>query len=128
MAGEPIEGQVLVLAAAKASVPPQRLPVLLERVQTDLETRLETYRRSYERVYDGDDLEVFLVERDHWVDIGDRLGFDRRETAAVRRTHEEQLLRIGRRHDREAEFESALEIRDPVVIGTNDRSGSHRDR
>lgn len=118
MAGEPIEGQVLLLTAAKASVSPRRLPDLVDLVQADLADRLETYRRTSERVYRDDDLEAFLVEWGHWEEIGDRVGIDDRELAAVRRAHEEQLLRLGRRHDREAEFETALEIRDPVVIGT----------
>ena len=120
MAGEPIDGQVLLLTAAKASVPPARLPDLVELAQVDLESRLEEYRRGYECAYEGDDRCAFFVEWGHWEEIGDRLGFTDRERSAVRRAHEEQLLRIGRREDRLEEFESALEIRDPVFVGIDD--------
>lgn len=121
MAGEPIDGQVLVLTAAKASVPAERLPDLVERVQVVLEADFERYRREYERLYEGDGIEAFLVERGHWNEIGDELAFDDRELSAVRRAHTEQLLRIGRNADREAEFETALEIREPLLVGTDGR-------
>lgn len=117
MAGEPIDGQVLLLTAAKASVPASRLPELVDLVQADLASRLEAYRRGYECVYEDDDRCVFFVEWGHWDELGDRLGFSDRERSAVRRAHEEQLLRIGRREDRIEEFETALEIRDPVLVG-----------
>ncbi len=113
---EPIEGQVLMLAAAKASVGP-RLPALVDRVQAILGERLGQYRREYECVHETADRACFLVEWGHWETLGDELGLDRRERSAVRRAHEEQLLRIGRRTDRETEFETALEIREPVVVG-----------
>lgn len=115
--GEPIEGQVLLLTAAKASVSGNRLPELIDRAQTALAADRERYRREYERVHRDEGREAFLVEWGHWDERGDDLGFSKRERAAVRRAHEEQLLRIGRRTDREAEFETALEIRDPVCIG-----------
>ncbi|MXV63559.1 hypothetical protein GS429_16145 [Natronorubrum sp. JWXQ-INN-674] len=118
MASEPIEGQVLVLTAAKASVPPTRLPDLVERAQAVLEPDLERYRREYERLYEDDDLEAFAVEWGHWEALA--LDVTDRELSAIRRAHEEQLLRIGRRTDREAEFETTLEIREPVCIGTSD--------
>lgn len=117
MAGEPIDGQVLLLTAAKASVPASRLPELVDLVQADLASRLEAYRRGYECVYEDDDRCAFFVEWGHWDELGDRFGFNDRERSAVRRAHEEQLLRIGRREDRIEEFETALEIRDPVVVG-----------
>ncbi len=119
MTGDPIEGQVLLLTAAKASVPPSRLPTLVDRVQADLGPRLEEYRRQYECAYESDDLVAFFVEWGHWDDVGDRLDLEEREQAAVRRAHEEQLLRIGRRDDREEEFETALEIRDPLIVGVD---------
>ncbi|PGF15340.1 hypothetical protein CP556_03810 [Natrinema sp. CBA1119] len=133
MAGEPIEGQVLLLTAAKASVPGTRLPDLIERAQVALGPSLERYRREYERLYAGDDLEIFLVDWGHWEEIGDEIDVTDRELSAIRRAHEEQLLRIGRRTDREDEFETALEIREPVVIGANegettgDTDGEHTD-
>ncbi|MFA9501914.1 hypothetical protein ACERIM_03925 [Natrinema sp. H-ect1] len=118
MAGEPIEGQVLLLTAAKASVPATRLPDLIERAQARVGPDRERYRREFERCYADDDLEAFLVGWGHWEGIGEEIGLTDRELSAVRRAHEEQLLRIGRRTDREAEFETALEIREPVVIAT----------
>ncbi|MFC6716774.1 hypothetical protein ACFQGT_17025 [Natrialbaceae archaeon GCM10025810] len=117
MAADPIESQVLVLTAAKASVAPTRLPTLIDRAQAELGPELERYRREYERIHEDDERAVFLVEWGHWEDLEDRLDVSARERSAIRRAHEEQLLRIGRREDREEEFETALEIRDPVVIG-----------
>ena len=113
-----IEGQILLLTAAKASVPPDRLPELVERAGAYVERNLERYRRKYECVFEGDDRAAFFVEWGHWDEVGDELGFSVRERSAVRRAHEEQLRRIGRREDREAEFETALEIRDPVLVAT----------
>ncbi|ELY58944.1 hypothetical protein [Natronolimnohabitans innermongolicus] len=117
MAGDPIDGQVLLLTAAKASVPPNRLPGLVDRAQKALASEHERYRREYERVHADDEREAFLVEWGHWEAVGDELGLTDRECTAVRRAHEEQLLRIGRRTDREGEFETALEIREPVCLG-----------
>ncbi|AHF98574.1 hypothetical protein HALLA_06655 [Halostagnicola larsenii XH-48] len=117
MAG-PIEGQMLVLAAAKASVSPTRLPILVARAQQELEATLERYRREYEVVFEDDTRCAFLVERGFWDEIGDRFDWNHREAAAVERAHEEQLQRIGRREDRVEEFEAALEIRDPLIVAT----------
>ena len=128
MAGEPIEGQILVLTAAKASVAPTRLPDLVDRAQAQLASERERYRREYERVHADARREAFLVEWGHWDELGDELGLTERERAAVRRAHEEQLLRIGRRTDREETFETALEIREPVCIGTDDADGDETDR
>mgnify|MGYP000085475640 CR=1 FL=1 len=113
----PIDGQVFMLASAKASVDPGRLSKLLGRVQTDLADRRDVYRREFECVFDGDDREVFLVPTAHWETIGDRLGFGERERKAVARTHAEQLRHVGSETDRDEEFETALEIREAVVIG-----------
>lgn len=119
MAGEPIDGQVLLLAAAKASVGPQRLPDLVDAVQDDLRPRFAEYDRRYERAYESDDYVAFFVEDGHWDDIRDRVGLGEREADAVRRTHHEQLRRDGRDADRRAEFETALEIRDCVLVATD---------
>lgn len=116
MADVPIDGQVIVLTAAKASVPPARLPDLLERTAAHLNPQLERYHREYERIYGDEHREAFLVEWGHWDEVGATLELDDREASAVRRAHEEQLLRIGRRRDREAEFETALEIREAVFL------------
>ncbi len=120
MAGEPIEGQILLLTAAKASVPATRLPDLVERAQATLGPDRERYRREFERCYADDGLEAFLVEWGHWEAVSEEIGLTDRELSAVRRAHEEQLLRIGRRTDREDEFETALEIREPVIIGASE--------
>lgn len=118
MAGEPIEGQILLLAGTKASVSAERLPDLVDVVQADLGGEIDDYRRRFERAYADGDLELFLVDDGHWDELGDRHEFEAREVDAVRRAHEEQFLRIGRREGRSEEFETALEIRDAVVIGT----------
>lgn len=113
----PIDGQVLLVTAAKASVSPDRLPDLLARVQADLGPRLDEYRRSYECVAEDESRAVFLVSDDHWERVGDRLDLGRREVDAVRRAHEEQLRRLGSTLDRRDEFDSALDIRSAVVVG-----------
>lgn len=120
MTSNPIDGQALLLAAAKASVGPQLLPDLVEHVQEDLGPRLETYRRQYELVHESESACVFFVDADHWVEIGERLGLARREREAVRRAHAEHLRRVGTRLDRRDEFETALDIRECVVVGTPD--------
>ncbi len=112
----PIDGQVVLLAGAKASVPLERLSELLAEVQADLGPRMDDYRREYERVHQNPKRSVFLVEVGHWEETGDRLGFERREWDAVRRAHKAQFRRIGREEGRKAEFENALEIREPVFI------------
>lgn len=113
----PIDGQPLLLAGAKASLAPSRLPKLLADVQRYLSGELETYRRSYERIYADDDREVFVVPSDHWEAIGDACDLGRRETDGVRRGHVEQFRRLGSTTDRREEFETTLEIRSVVVIG-----------
>ncbi|WP_135536261.1 hypothetical protein [Halostella pelagica] len=117
MTADPIEGQVLLVAGAKASVAPERLPALVDQVQAALEPRADRYRRQFECVHEDEDRAVFLAAPDHWATLGEDLGLRERERNAIRRAHEEQVHRIGRRTDREAEFETALEIRTPVVIG-----------
>lgn len=117
MAGGPIEGQILLLTAAKASVPAAALPNLVERAQELLGPEIDRYRREYELLCTDGDRELFLVPRGHWDELGEALDSTDRERAAIRRAHEEQLLRIGRRTGRESEFETALEVREPVVIG-----------
>lgn len=113
----PFDGPVLLLVAAKASVGPERLPVLLAETQADLASRIGEYRRRYEVACETPVAVYFFVDPGHWAAVADRLGFDDRAADAVRRTHHEQLLYVGRREGREEEFESALEIRDAVVVG-----------
>ncbi|MFP9059415.1 hypothetical protein ACLI4R_02655 [Natrialbaceae archaeon A-chndr2] len=116
MSEDPIDGQVLLLTGAKASITPTQLPPLIERVQEALATELEALATQYECIYETDGRAVFLVEAGYWEDLGAELGLERREWNAVRRAHTEQFTRFGRRCDRLAEFEAALEIRDPVIV------------
>ena len=116
MGHDAIDGQAILVAGAKASVPPKRLPELVERAGADLRERRDDYRREFECIHETPDRAVFLVPSDHWEAVGDRLGFDRRERDAVRRAHVEQARRIGSETDRREEFESAFEIRDAVVL------------
>ncbi|WP_435333868.1 hypothetical protein [Haloarchaeobius sp. TZWWS8] len=118
MDGYPLDGQVLLVAAAKASVPPDQLPGLVDLVQEDLRSRVDDYRAEYECVHETDEYVVFFVESGHWAGIGRRLGFDRQSYEAVRRAHEEQLYRVGSQTGRREEFDAALEIRECVFIGT----------
>lgn len=113
----PIDGQVVLLAAAKASVPGSRLPELLERAQDELASELDDYRRRYELAVETDERYCFFVPADHWEGFGEEHGLDRREHGAIRRTHEEQLKRLGKDEDRRAEFETALDVRSAAVIG-----------
>jgi hypothetical protein len=119
----PIDGQVLMLTAAKASVGPGALPGLLARVQRHLGPETDEYRRRYELAHEGDRRAVFFVEPNHWEAVGEELRFGRRETDAVRRAHEEQLRRVGSETDRREEFETALELRTAAVIGTDSGPG-----
>lgn len=118
MAGGPLDGEAIVLAAAKASVSGERLPGLVDRVQAHLGARRETYDRQYECVHEDDAQAVYLVQHGHWADIGAELDLEDREWEAVRRAHREHLGRLGSELDRREEFDSALEVREPVVVGT----------
>jgi hypothetical protein len=115
--GDPLEGNVLLVAAAKGSVSPSKLPGLVDVVQSHLGPQLDRYRREYEAVYDDERMVVFFVEDGHWDDLGEELGFAEREIAAVERGHTEQLRALGREGDRLDEFETALDIREVVVVG-----------
>lgn len=117
MAGGPIDGNALVLAAAKASVSGERLPDLVDRVQAHLGARQPAYGRRYECAHEDDDQTVYFVEEGHWADLGEELGLDDRECQSVRRAHEEHLSRLGTGLDRRSEFETALDVREVVVIG-----------
>jgi hypothetical protein len=113
----PIEGTALVKTAALASVPAERVPALLARVQADLGPRIDAYRRRYERIAADPDREAFLVEPDHWEAVADRVGLSERERDAVVRAHEAAVERLGSGSGRREEFDTALEIRSGVVIG-----------
>jgi hypothetical protein len=117
MAGGPLDGNALVLAAAKASVSGERLPDLVDRVQARLAGRLPEYGRRYECVHEDGEQAVFFVEDGHWADLGAEFGLDDREWRAVRRAHEEHLSRLGSDLGRREEFATALELREVVVVG-----------
>lgn len=118
MTGGPIDGDALVLAAAKGSVAGERLPELVETVQEHLGELAGEYRQHYECVHEADDHAVFLVEDGHWADVGERLDLEDREWESIRRAHAAHLERLGRDLDRGEEFEAALEVREVVVVGT----------
>ncbi|SEF93555.1 hypothetical protein [Halobellus limi] len=113
----PLDGDVLMYTGATASVAPERLAPLLREVQSHLDPQFEAYARSYERAHADEERAVFLVPDGHWTDVGSELGLPEREVDAVRRAHAQQLRRIGTRTDRREELETALEIREAVVVG-----------
>ncbi|MFC6786430.1 hypothetical protein ACFQFH_11175 [Halobaculum halobium] len=129
--GHPIDSNALMIAAATASVGPGRLPELLRVADEHLRERREEYDRSYECVDDAHHADAtddaggvddagtttYLVPDGHWGEVGDDLGLNRREADALRRAHEQHLLRLGTKRRRRREFESALELREAVVIG-----------
>ncbi|SHG74246.1 hypothetical protein [Halobaculum gomorrense] len=117
--GHPIDPNALMIAAAKASVGAGRLPELLRAADEHLRGHLDEYERAYECVDEGADrgAVTFLVPEGHWKEIGDELGVNRREVDALRRAHEQHLLRVGTQRRRRREFESALELREAVVVG-----------
>ncbi len=117
MAGGPLDGNALVLTAAKASVSGERLPDLVDVAQARLDDRLPEYGRRYECPHEDETHAVFFVEEGHWADLGEELGLEDREWQALRRAHAEHLDRIGRDLDRSEEFEAALDLREVVVIG-----------
>lgn len=119
MDGNPIDGNAVVLAAAKASVSGERLPALLDRAQAHLGPRRPEYARRYECVHE-DGVAVFLVETGHWAGVGDRMDVDEREWRALRRAHREHLKRLGGELGRGEEFGTALEVREAVVIGSSE--------
>ena len=121
MAGGPLDGNALVLAAAKGSVSGERLPDLVDRVQRRLGARLPEYARRYECAHEDDDHAVFFVEEGHWADLGEELDLEEREWESVRRAHREHLGQLGSRLGRRQEFETALELREVVVIGKGSR-------
>lgn len=117
MAGDPLDGNALVLAAAKASVSGERLPDLVDRLQRLLAARLPDYGRRYECAHEDQSATVFFVETGHWATLGEEFDLEEREWKALQRAHEEHLKQLGTELDRRQEFETALEMREAVVIG-----------
>lgn len=112
----PIEGQIVLLAGARASVTLSRLSRLVGRAQRHVRERRDEYDRRCERIEGSDGLVYYLADAGHWDAVGGTLGFDDREADAVRRAHAEQFRRDGRRLDRGEEFDATLEIREPVAM------------
>ena len=113
----PLDGDVLLYTSATASVSPERIEPLLRAVQAHLRAQRDDYRRRYEAAFEDDDRRVLLVPTDHWASIGAELELPAREVDAARRAHAQQLKRIGSETNRREEFETALEIREAVVVG-----------
>lgn len=112
----PIEGQIVLLAGAQASVTLPHLSELVSRAHEYVTARREEYDGRFERIDEEGGPSYYLVEASHWEEIGTTLGLEEREVDALRRAHALQFRRAGRRLDRLEEFESAMEIRDVVVI------------
>lgn len=112
----PIEGQVVLLAGARASVTLARLSELTERAGRYVRDGREEFERRYERIDGSDGLAYYLVEVGYWDGVGEALGLTDREADALRRVHAEQFRRDGRRLDRLDEFETSMEIREVVVV------------
>lgn len=117
----PIEGQIVLLAGAKASVPLYRLSTVLVRAQRAIREERADFDREFERIDGPRDVAFYLVEDGFWESFGENRDFDDREVDAVRRAHTEQFRRAGRRLERTAEFESALEVRDVVAVDQSSR-------
>jgi hypothetical protein len=117
MAGGPLDGSALVLAAAKASVSGERLPDLADRAQGLLGPRLPEYGRRYECAHEDESQAVFFVDAGYWVNLGEEMALDERESQALRRAHAAHLRKLGDDLDRSEEFETALDLREVVVIG-----------
>lgn len=115
----PLDGNALVLAAAQASISGERLPGLVDRAQAYVEPRLPEYERRYERAYEDGTQTVFFVGDGHWSEVGAELGLEAREWEALRRVHAAHLKRLGSDLDRREEFETALELREALVVGTD---------
>lgn len=117
MAGRPIDGHALLLAAAKGSVTPRRLPGLLDRVQRGVAERHERYDRGYECAAETQRWRAYFVEEGHRAELGATMGLSDREVDGVRRAHAAHLRRAGGDRGRREEFETALELREVVVPG-----------
>ncbi|MDS0294104.1 hypothetical protein [Halogeometricum luteum] len=113
----PLDGDVLILAGGRANVTPDRLVPLVRRAQAALGPRFDDYDRRFECVHADDARALFLVPRGHWAELGAELEIEAEAADALRRAHEQQLLRVGSNRGRREEFETAMEIREVVVVG-----------
>lgn len=110
----PIEGEVILQAGAFASVPLKTLSGLVGQVQRHIDDHRAEYDRQFERI-EGKSRQYLLAPSEYWQGVAEELALADREIDAVKRVHETQFRRDGRRLDRTEEFESALQIRSPVV-------------
>jgi len=117
--GIPIDGSVILYTCAVASIPARAMGPLLREVQAYLQPRQQRYAKQWECVVETPTRAIYLVEPGHWDQIAEVLSLDRREQDAAERAHSRQLLTAGRDVGRRAEFETALEIRSAVVVGTS---------
>lgn len=106
----------LAAAADAAGLDAADIDRLAARAAAYLGGRSRNLERRYERALTADDGVVLLADTDFWDRVGDALRFEDDETAALRRAHEATLTLAGARAGRDAEFESALEIRTAVVL------------
>lgn len=114
-ARHPLEGQIVLLAGAQASVTLEQLSRLLADAHSYLCRYREYYDRQFEQI-EGESTVYYLAGPDHWEQVGTALHLAEREIDAVGRAHEAQFTRDGRRLGRTEEFEAALSIRSPVAL------------
>ena len=114
----PIDGSVILYTCAVASIPARAMGPLLRAVQAYLQSRRQQYAKRWECVIATPARAIYLVDQGHWDRIGAELSLDRREQDAVERAHNRQLLTAGAELGRRDEFETALEIRSAVVVGS----------
>jgi hypothetical protein len=115
----PLDQSAIVYASATGSIQPARIGPLLRQAQAYLCQLYDEYQRQYECTIETDGRAIFLVPAGHWTTLADEIGCSSRAIDAIARAHAEQLRRLGRQTDRRDEFETALEIRDAIVIGTD---------
>ncbi len=108
-------------AGTQASVPLDRLPDLLEQVQTYLRANRETYDREYERISGPREADYVALSRTTGTVSAQTAEQPRagRRSAGPRRPVE----RDGRRLDRREDFETTLEkaARDATVVELHTR-------
>ena len=122
----PIDGPVILYTCAVASIPARAMGPLLRDVQAHLHAHRQRYARRWECAIETPARAIYLVNPGHWDEVGAALSLGRRQQDAVERAHRRQLLAAGRERERREEFQTALEIRTAVVIGTADDAGATR--
>ena len=113
----PIDGPVILYTCAVASIPARAMGPLLRDVQAHLHAHRQRYARRWECAIETPARAIYLVEPGHWDEVWAALSLGRRQQDAAERAHRRQLLIAGRETDRHDEFETALEVREAVIIG-----------